>query len=254
MYRSDTSERYVLARRGASHLQPDPLRLRRPGTRSSAQVSATWNVTSDGRTVGSGRRRAPRPECHAPERRTAADTGGRCRPAASAQRRLPSRSGGIADPLVQVVAGETREPGSKPGPGLGHASAKVWITSRRTRRPGCQTSSNNLVHTGRALVGPPLKVRNGMRGLPVHERPFAAEHSLRRAVMALRHRAYYRAERRRRVRNAASRMATVRSNVGRPTGVDVMAEAGPVPFSLPGAQWPADGPAAARRMGGRPLA
>jgi hypothetical protein len=47
-----------------------------------------------------------------------------------------------------------------------------------------------------ALVNPALKVRNGMRGLPAHECPFAPEHSLRRAIVALRHRAHYRADRR----------------------------------------------------------
>lgn len=40
---------------------------------------------------------------------------------------------------------------------------------------------------------PVLKVRNGMRGLPARERPFAPEHSLRCAIVALRHRANYRA-------------------------------------------------------------
>jgi hypothetical protein len=51
-------------------------------------------------------------------------------------------------------------------------------------------------HTGMSAGQPGLKVRNGMRGQRAHERPFASEHSLRRAIVALRRRAHYRADRR----------------------------------------------------------
>jgi len=64
---------------------------------------------------------------------------------------------------------------------------------RLTLEPG-DKPSQLAAATARAcaLIDPPLKVRNGMRALPAHERPFAPEHSLRRAIVALRHRAYYR--------------------------------------------------------------
>jgi hypothetical protein len=81
---------------------------------------------------------------------------GRCRLAASEQRRLPSRSGGSGRGSCGPAGGParpgrcsgTRGPGSQPGPrGAGVLSVKAWITSPRTRGSGSPASSGNLVHT-----------------------------------------------------------------------------------------------------------
>jgi hypothetical protein len=118
---------FDMCRRAAAQvaLQPGPFRLCRPGARSSAQASATWNITSAGRTVGSGRRRSPEPGCHGPRaadngryRSALPPCGQRAASATFPVRRYCGPAGGSARP---GRCGGTREPGSKPGPRHGHA-------------------------------------------------------------------------------------------------------------------------------------